>query len=65
MKLGLSQIHESTPAIIVKIGSTLITLSTVIAGYGLTQSDKIVGYIGLGCAILGTILISFTGDDKK
>lgn len=57
--MKLKNINEPTPAKWVKIGSTLIAVSTFVGGYGLTSANAVVGYIGLVLGVVGTALIAF------
>ena len=50
-----------TPAKWSKIGMSCVGISTFIGGYGLTSNNSIVGYIGLGIGIVGTLIANLTG----
>jgi len=65
MKFGLSQIHKPTPAKMVKLGASLIAVSGAISGYSLTQNIPWIGYVGLGCMCIGTLIVTFFGDNKE
>ena len=54
--MKLSNIHKPTPAKWSKFGLACVSVSTFIAGYGLTSGNALVGYIGLGVGCLGTLV---------
>lgn len=64
MKAKLNNLNKSTPAKWAKLGSAFVAVSAMIAGYGLTMDDKIVGYIGLGLGVVGTFFVNLFSDDK-
>lgn len=64
-KFSVKNITKSTPAKYVKIGMSLVAVATFVCGYGLTQGDKIVGYIGLAIGAVGTFVANCFNDDKK
>lgn len=57
--MKLSNINQPTSPKWVKIGSTLLAISTFVGGYSLTAQNAIVGYIGLGLGVIGTTLMAF------
>jgi len=54
--MKLTNLNKPTPARMAKLGMTILSVSTFIAGYGITANNDIVGYIGLACGIIGTFL---------
>jgi hypothetical protein len=61
-KVKFSNLDLPTPAKWSKLGLAIQSVSTFIAGYGLTSGNEVVGYIGLGCGILGTFLVTLTAE---
>lgn len=57
--MKLQNINQPTSPKWVKIGSALLAVSTFIGGYSLTASNALVGYVGLGLGVVGTLLIAF------
>lgn len=62
MSFKFKNLKKSTPAKFVKIGVALVSVSAFIAGYGLTQGNEIVGYIGLGLGVIGTLFVNMFND---
>lgn len=56
--MKISNIHKPTSARMSKLGLALVSVSTFIAGYALTQDNITVGFIGLGIGIVGTFIIN-------
>lgn len=54
-----SNINVPTSPKWVKIGSSLVAASTFISGYGLTSANAIVGFVGLGIGVVGTLIMAF------
>jgi len=54
----LSNINKPTSAKWSKLGMAILSVSTFISGYGLTQNDTAVGFVGLVCGIVGTFIIN-------
>ena len=59
IQLKLNNVKKDTPANFAFIGTVFTTIGSTIGSYGLTASNEIVGFIGLGCAVLGVILTLF------
>lgn len=57
--MKMSNINLPTSPKWVKIGSVLVTVSTFVGGYGLTQSNTVVGIIGLALGVVGTAIVAF------
>lgn len=64
MKAKFRNINKATPAKWSKFGAACVGVSAMIATYGLTMEDKIVGYIGLGIGVLGTFLSILYKEEK-
>lgn len=64
MKFGFSNINKPTPAKMVKLGVSLVAVSTFIAGYGITTQTPWMGYTGLAIGALGTLLANMFSDEK-
>ena len=56
--MKIKNINNPTSAKWSKFGMALVSVSATIAGYGLTQNVQIVGFIGLGCAVVGTFIVN-------
>lgn len=54
--MKLSNINKPTSPRLGKIGAALVSVSAFIAGYGLTSGNQIVGFIGLGIGVIGTLV---------
>jgi hypothetical protein len=54
--MKLNNYNKPTPAKWAKLGMAILSVSTFIAGYGVTADNDIVAFIGLGCGIIGTFL---------
>jgi hypothetical protein len=54
--MKVSNLNKPTPAKWAKIGLALLSVSTFIAGYGVTANNDIVAYTGLAFGIIGTFL---------
>ena len=55
-KISIKNANKPAPVWATKLAASCATAGATIAGYGLTQEDKIVGYMGLGLAVLGSVL---------
>lgn len=64
MKMKLKNLNKATPAKWSKLGNACVAASAMIAGYGLTMDDKIVGYIGLGIGVFGSFLSNLFAEEK-
>lgn len=58
--MKLSNHKKPTSAKWVKLGAAFTAVSVTIAGYALTASNPIVGYIGLALAIIGTVITIYS-----
>lgn len=54
--MKLSNYNKPTPAKMAKLGMAILSVSTFIAGYGITKDNDIVSFIGLGCGVVGTFI---------
>lgn len=61
-KLKIKNVNTPTPAKWVKVGAVLTSTSAFIAGYGLTMDNQVVGFIGLGIGVAGTIITTLMGE---
>lgn len=61
-KISLKNIQNPTPAKWSKIGLSCVSVSTFIAGYGLTSGNPTIGYVGLGIGIIGTFVSTLTSE---
>ena len=60
MNINIKNIKNDTPATYAFVGTLFTAWGSTIAGYGLTASNAIVGFIGLGCALIGVTLTIFS-----
>lgn len=60
--LKIKNVNSPTPAKWVKVGAVLASTSAFIAGYGLTMDNPVVGFIGLGIGVAGTIITTLMGE---
>ena len=60
MDIKLKNIKQDTPATYAFAGTLFTAWGSTIAGYGLTASNAIVGFIGLACALIGVTLTIFS-----
>ena len=58
-KISISNHNKPAPVWATKLATACTTAGATIAGYGLTQNDPIVGYVGLGLAVMGSVLPVF------
>lgn len=64
MKFGFSHFNKPTPAKMVKLGVSLVAVSTFIAGYGITEQTPWMGYTGLVIGAAGTLFTNMFSDEK-
>lgn len=55
----LSNWKKPTPKIWVRVGNSLLAVSTFVAGYSFYNSHEIIGIIGISIGVIGTILTNF------
>lgn len=65
MKFGIKEFRKPTPKIMKKIGASLLSVSIFISGYAFYNSHEVVGMIGLGSGIIGTILTNMFSDGSE
>lgn len=65
MRPKIKNIKSATPARWSQFGAACVGVSTMIAGYGLTMDDKVVGYIGLGIGVVGTFISIMFKEEKE
>ena len=60
VQLSIKNLKKDTPATYAFAGTLFTAWGSTIAGYGLTASNAVVGFIGLGCALIGVTLTIFS-----
>jgi len=61
----MKNINKKAPVWATKLAAACVTAGSTIAGYGLTASNSIVGYIGLSLAVSGAVLPIFLNGEKN
>lgn len=59
-RLSFKNVNLPTSAKWSKIGIICVSVSAFIASYALTSNNQIIGFIGLGFGVLGTIISTMT-----
>jgi hypothetical protein len=63
MKFGLKEYFKPTPKLMRKIGDTMLAISLVSVPVAMIN-DKTVGFILIGCGIVGKFLTNWFSEDK-
>ena len=56
VKFGFQHITKPTPKLYLRVGNSLLAVSTFISGYAFFNSHEILGWIGVGTGALGTLI---------
>lgn len=65
MKFGLKEFKKPTPKVMKRLGATFMSVSVFVSSYAFYNSHEVVGIIGLGSGILGTILTNMFSDGTE
>lgn len=65
VQLSIKNLKKDTPATYAFAGTLFTAWGSTIAGYGLTASNAVVGFIGLGCALIGVTLTIFSNKKQS
>ena len=58
MKAKVSNLNKPTQAKMVKLGVSLVAVSGFISASAFATAHDVIGYIGIGCGIVGTFIVN-------
>ena len=56
VKFGFQYIKKPTPKLYLRVGNSLVSVSTFISGYAFFNNHQIIGWVGIGTGALGTLI---------
>lgn len=63
VKFGFQYIKKPTPKLYIRVGNSLLGISTFISGYAFFNSHPVIGWVGVSTGMVGTLITRMFAED--